>query len=141
MSESPKGTAPADDVDAELGYHERFVAERADGRFAVPWCLDCGLRFWHPRRHCPECTSTRIDYVEPTWPAHVYTYTVNHRPKQDGQAGETSTVGYIELEDGLRILAALEVPLDGDVIGSAVRPEPRTTEDGVRFVFVPATGA
>ena len=126
---------------AELDYHERFVAEREQGRFVVPWCAECGLRFWHPRRHCPECGSTRIDFVEPAWPAHVYTYTVNHRPQKGDQAAETSTVGYVELDDGIRILTTLEIPIDGDVIGMAVRPEPRTSADGVSFVFVPATGA
>ncbi|MDQ2698602.1 MAG: OB-fold domain-containing protein [Actinomycetota bacterium] len=131
----------AETAATELDYHERFVAEREQGRFVVPWCQECGLRFWHPRRHCPECGSTRIDYVEPTWPAHIYTYTVNHRPKKEDEPGGTSTVGYVELEDGLRILSTLEVPLDGDIIGMAVRPDARSTEAGVGFVFVPATGA
>lgn len=136
MSDTPTA-ASADDAP---GYHERFLAERADGRFVVPLCARCGLRFWHPRGHCPDCGSTDIEYVEPTWPAHVYTYTVNHRPAKGGQGGDTSTVGYIEWDDGLRILVPLEVPLDGEVIGAAVRPEPRVTDDGTRFVFVPATG-
>jgi uncharacterized OB-fold protein len=104
------------------------------------------LRFWHPRRHCPECGSTAVEYVEPEWPAHVYTYTVNHRPKKDDQAAETSTVGYIELDDGLRLLVSLELGDVGPgdlktVIGSPVRPEARSGDDGMQFVFVPATGA
>lgn len=124
----------------ELDYHERFVAERDKGRFVVPRCADCGLRFWHPRRHCPGCASTRIDYVEPAWPARVYTYTVMHRTNKENQTTETSTVGYVEFDDGLRILVALDTPTAGEVIGSPVRPAPITGEDGaVSFVFVPET--
>lgn len=125
----------------EADYHERFLVERATGRFVVPVCVDCGLRFWHPRRHCPECASTRIEFVEPAWPARVYTYTVMHRTNKEKTVAETSTVGYIELDDGLRILVALEIPTEGNVIGSAVRPAPFTADDGsVGFVFVPAGG-
>ena len=130
-----------DAVDAPLGYHERYEAERAAGRFVVPWCADCGVTFWHPRGHCPACGSSRIEYAEPTWPAHVYTYTVNHRPKKGDQAAETSMIGYIELDDGLRLLANLELGAQENIIGSPVRPEAREGDDGISFVFVPATGA
>lgn len=140
MSTTASGSAETEP--REPDYHERFEAERAAGRFVVPWCTACGLRFWHPRKHCPECGSTAIEYVEPDWPATIYTYTVNHRPKQGSTDGDTSVVGYIELEDGLRILSMLEVPTDGEVIGMAVRPKAVSTPDGgVSFVFVPATGA
>lgn len=127
-----------DAATAPLDYHERWQQEVAGGRFVVPRCEACGLTFWHPRRHCPNCLSDRIGFVEPTWPAHVYTYTVNHRPKQAGQDAATAMVGYVELADGVRILANLELPDDIAAIGAAVRPEARPTDDGVRFVFVPA---
>lgn len=131
----------SDAVDAPLGYHERFEAERAAGRFVVPWCAECGVRFWHPRSHCPACGSSRIEYTEPTWPAHVYTYTVNHRPKKGDEAAETSMIGYIELDDGLRLLAQLELPDGGEIIGAAVRPQAQHTDHGVQFNFVAATGS
>jgi uncharacterized OB-fold protein len=140
---SETSPAVADETVAPLDYHERFLAERAEGRFVVPWCSACGLRFWHPRRHCPECGSTQVEYVEPAWPAHVYTYTVNHRPQKGDQAAESSMVGYVELDDGLRLLVSLELG-DRDlstVIGAPVRPEARSGDDGMQFVFVPATGA
>ena len=130
----------ASTVGPGVGYHERFEAERAAGRFVVPRCSECGITFWHPRAHCPQCGSSRVDYVEPAWPAHVYTYTVNHRPKKGDQATEASVIGYIELDDGLRLLANLELATIEGVIGTAVRPEARTSDDGTTFVFVPATG-
>ena len=123
-----------------LDYHERFLAERSAGRFVVPVCESCGMTFWHPRRHCPHCGSSRIGFVEPAWPAHVYTYTVNHRAAKGDQGAEASMIGYVELDDGLRILAALDLPAE-NVIGSAVRPEARPGDEGTSFVFVPATGA
>lgn len=129
----------ADEVEPD--YHERFLAERAQGRFVVPWCTACGLRFWHPRRHCPECGSTQIEFVEPAWPAHIYTYTVNHRPQKGDQAAESSTVGYIELDDGLHLLVSLELGEGEPQIGAPVRPEARSGDDAMQFVFVPATGA
>jgi len=118
----------------QLDYHERFEHERAAGRFVIPRCAACGQTFWHPRRRCPHCLSDRVEFVEPTWPAHIYSYTINHRPKE----GATPMVGYVELDDGLRLLVNLEVPQEGTVIGTAVRPEVRRTGDDIRFVFVPA---
>lgn len=128
-------TADADQD--EQGYRERFAAEREEGRFVVPQCSECRTRFWHPRRHCPKCGSSRIEYVEPTWPAHVYTYTVNHRAKKDDQGPGASMIGYVELDDGLRLLTNLEHVDEEHAIGTAVSPEPRSTDDGVVFVFVP----
>ncbi len=128
-------------MSAELDYHERFEAERSAGRFVVPRCEACGATFWHPRRHCPQCGSTLIEFIEPAWPARVYTYTVNHRPKRGDQEAESAMIGYVELDDGLRLLAALEVPDGEGVIGSAVRPEARHGDGGTSFVFVPAIGA
>ena len=126
---------------AEQGYHERFVAERAGGRFVVPRCLHCGDTFWHPRGHCPHCGSSSIEYVEPAWPASVYTYTINHRPQKGDVAAESTMIGYVELEDGLRLLANLELGDRVNIIGTPVRPEARHADGDVRFVFVPATGA
>lgn len=124
---------------AELDYHERYLAETSAGRFVIPRCEACGNTFWHPRRHCPRCGSTRIGFVEPVWPAHIYSYTVNHRPKVGDAAAESSIVGYVDLEGGVRVLATLEVPTEPNPIGLAVRPEARQHGDGIRFVFVPAT--
>lgn len=125
---------------SELDYHERFEAERSAGRFVVPRCEDCGATFWHPRRYCPQCGSSRVGFVEPSWPARVYTYTVNHRPKKGDQAAEASMIGYVELDDGLRVLASLELDELEGVIGSPVRPEARRGDDGMHFVFVTANG-
>ena len=107
-----------------------------DERFTVPRCRACGDRFWHPRRHCPNCLSTDLEFVEPEWPATVYTFTVNHRPRKSDGVDETTTIGYVELADGLRFLVNLE--LAEPAIGARVRPELRTTADGTRFVFVGA---
>ncbi|CAN5341890.1 OB-fold domain-containing protein [soil metagenome] len=125
----------------ELDYHERFEALRSEGTFVVPHCADCGKTFWHPRRHCPNCGSSHVDYTEPAWPARVYTYTVNHRPAKGDRDASTAMVGYVETADGLRLLATLELPATDNVIGSAVRPDARPADDGMHFVFVPAIGA
>lgn len=125
------------------GVHERFLAERRAGRFVVPSCEDCGQTHWHPRSHCPSCGSTRIALVEPTWPARVYSSTVNHRPRKssDGEQSGAAAIGYVELEDGIRILANLEGVDPRAAIGSAVSPEPRSAGEDTVFVFVPASGS
>ncbi|RZI94354.1 MAG: hypothetical protein EOO67_04825 [Microbacterium sp.] len=126
------------------GIHERFLEERRAGRFVVPSCEGCGRTHWHPRSHCPACGSTSIALVEPSLPAHVYSYTVNHRPRKTGGADggdQTSTamVGYVELDDGIRILTNLERIDPHHAIGTAVRPEPRRVGEETLFVFVPAS--
>ncbi|WP_425839975.1 Zn-ribbon domain-containing OB-fold protein [Microbacterium sp. PA5] len=124
--------------------HERFLEERRAGRFVVPSCETCGRTHWHPRSHCPACGSPSIALVEPALPARVYTYTVNRRPRRSGDAeggdhGATAMIGYVEFEDGIRILANLDRIDPRHAIGSAVRPEARRVGEETLFVFVPAS--
>lgn len=125
----------------DLDYQERWEAERAAGRFTVPKCDSCGETFWHPRRYCPYCGSSAISFEEPSWPASIYTFTVNHRPQKGDQEAQASVVGYVELGDGLRVLASLDVDPATIAIGAQVRPEVRQGANGAEFVFVAASGA
>lgn len=119
-----------------VGYHEAFEAARAEGRFVVPRCETCGHTFWHPRSRCPRCLSDRIGFAEPALPGRVHTFTVNRRPKKGGEDAPPVMLGYVEFDDGLRILATLDLPETGLIIGTRVRPESRDTPDGPRLVFV-----
>lgn len=123
-----------------IGYQAAFDQANAEGRIVVAQCGDCGNTFWHPRAHCPRCLSVRVELREPSWPAYIYTYTVNHRPRSSGADSEPTMIGYVELAGGTRMLVNLDVPLDERVIGSPVRPEVRPTAEGSRIYFVPATG-
>jgi uncharacterized OB-fold protein len=79
--------------------------------------------------------STQLEIMEPPGPARVYAYTRNHRPPGGVQAGPT-TLGYVEFDGGLRILARLDLPEGEDMTGIEVRPETRPTNDGTEIVFV-----
>ena len=129
-------TSTSGETSPKPGYHEEYERLRSEGRFVLPRCAQCGHVFWHPRRHCPMCLSTRIEFTEPDWPATVHTYTVNHRPKKGSDDGGATTVGYIEFEPGVRVLGIIELPDGVPIIGAAVRAQARATDEGTKFVFV-----
>jgi uncharacterized OB-fold protein len=84
-----------------------FWEGTAEGRLLLPKCLDCGTLIWYPRPFCPECASTRIDWVEASGSGTVYSYTVNRRGVADLSAYRDAGVyvlAYVELDEGPRIM-------------------------------------
>ncbi len=76
------------------------------GVFLLRRCDGCGNHIWYPRFVCPACHSTDTSWVESSGKGTVYTYTVVRRPP-GGPWNEAVpfVVGYVELEEGPRVLS------------------------------------
>jgi uncharacterized OB-fold protein len=79
----------------------------AEGKLLLPKCLDCGSLIWFPRPFCPECASTRVEWIQASGRGTVYSYTINRRGVADMAAYRSAGVyvlAYVELEEGPRIM-------------------------------------
>ena len=103
-SSQPALPAPPPAVNPET---TAFWAATADGRLLLKRCLDCGAVIWYPRAICPACASLRTEWIEAAGRGRVYSYTVNHRGEGAYQGSPPFVLGYVELDEGPRMMTNL----------------------------------
>ncbi|TEO04738.1 Zn-ribbon domain-containing OB-fold protein [Pseudomonas aeruginosa] len=104
-------------------------------------CTQCGTRVFPARPFCPACDCTDIEpEVELATRGKIYSYTVIHQ----APAGRKPpyTLAYVDLTDGVRVMAQVDAPQELLCIDMAVRLDIRAVaeQDGcelIGYVFVP----
>jgi len=94
---------------------EAYWEAAGDGRLLVGYCTDCDEHFFYPRRHCPLCAGTDVEYVEAAGTGTVHAMTV---VRQAGGAYAEATpyvLAYVELDEGPRMLTNV-VGTDPDAV-------------------------
>lgn len=128
-------------IDAAGGEARPFWQGLAEGRLVLPRCASCDVLVWHPRDFCPLCWGTQLSWEELSGHGVVYSHTEVRRGGMR-PGGAPYVVAYVELDEGPRILANVEVDveLDGSeglTIGDEVRADVGKGDDGtalLRFV-------
>ena len=96
--------APAPFVLPEV---KAFWDATAEGRLLLPKCQECGTVIWFPRPFCPECASTRVEWIQASGRGTIYSYTINRRGVADMPAYRDAgryVLAYVELEEGPRMM-------------------------------------
>jgi uncharacterized protein len=93
--------APAPPVNPET---RPFWDATAQGRLLLRRCLDCASVIWYPRTMCPQCASTRTEWVESAGRGRVYSYTINHRGEGAYKNAAPFVLAYVELDEGPRMM-------------------------------------
>ena len=95
-----------------------FWEATAEGRLVLPKCLECDTLIWYPRPFCPNCASTRVDWIAASGRGSIYSFTVNRRGQADLAAYREAGVyvlAYVELEEGPRVMTNI-VDCDPDSV-------------------------
>jgi uncharacterized OB-fold protein len=88
---------PGDNVHITTNEHTRPFWEAAQQRrLAAPRCADCGAFRLPPTPFCPACQSTRVEWIELSGQANVYSFAVVH--------------GFPGLPDLILVPAVLDLP-------------------------------
>ena len=81
----------------------RYWESAAEGVFLLPRCRSCDRFHHHPRRWCPYCWSTELEWARPSGRGTVVTYSVVHQAPSPG-----FTVPYVlavvRLEEGPQLM-------------------------------------
>lgn len=94
-------------------------------------CRACSEVFFGPRMGCENCQSDDLETLPLSRTGTLYSYTIL-RNRPPGDFGGTLTdegwmaVGLVELPEGVRVLAPLDVPDDHPAIGLALELAPDT---------------
>lgn len=90
-------------------------------RLTYQVCQACGEIIFHPRRHCTGCLSMDLKWHDSAGAGTIYTYTVI---RQHGQPYFRSRlpylVGFIDLDEGFRIMAEIDAAPDSVQVGQRV---------------------
>ncbi len=68
-------------------------------------CRDCGALRYYPRALCPECLSSRTEWVRSQGTGKVYTFTITYQNTAPGfRESLPYVLAYVELDEGLKML-------------------------------------
>jgi uncharacterized OB-fold protein len=80
-----------------------FWRAAREGRLMLPRCEACGP-FFYPRAFCPKCGSSKLDWIEASGRATLYSYVINVKPLAPGYAAPY-VIAVVSLEEGPRMMA------------------------------------
>src|SRR5215472_418298 len=98
-----------------------FWAANQEHRLTYQQCASCDEIVFHPRRHCTRCLSMDLRWHDSAGQGTVYSYTVIRQHGHPYFRGRLPyVVGFIDLDEGFRMLAEIDAPPDGVRIGQRV---------------------
>jgi uncharacterized protein len=117
-----------------------FWEAAKDGRFLVRHCLDCDEYHFYPRPFCPKCWGERVEWVEASGRAVLYTYSIvvsNDLPPFNERVPYVAAV--VDLEEGPRVMTnVVHCDFDDLRVGMRVQVDYRAISDDVTIpVFRP----
>ena len=104
-SEKKKYSKPLPLIDEEnrpfweaLQRHELYVQK----------CRDCAAVRYYPRALCPECLSSRTEWLRSSGKGQIYTFTVTYQNQSPGfRESLPYIMAYVELAEGVKMLSNL----------------------------------
>ena len=98
-----------------------FWAATKDHRLTYQVCASCGTVVFHPRRLCTGCLDSKLEVRESAGAGTVYTFTVIRQHGHPYFRGKLPyVVGFIDLDEGFRMLAEIDVPPGEAAVGQRV---------------------
>ncbi len=116
---------PTPDVDSEAWWQAV-----QDGRLMVSACRSCARRFLYARPFCPFCWSEDVESLPSSGRGTLYTWSTIHQNSAPFDARTPYVVGMVDLDDGPRLMSAIEVPVAELAAGMALVLAFRHDDDG-----------
>jgi uncharacterized OB-fold protein len=93
-----------------------FFDAAAHGRLSIQRCVDCGHAWFPPARHCPTCLSDRVEWIDASGRATLWSWIRMHQKYFAGFADELPyLVGYVQLDEGPFMMSSI-VDADPDAL-------------------------
>ena len=73
-------------------------------KLLIQHCRDCDSLIFYPRRECPECWSTNLDWKESSGKATLYSYSVTYEGVEEKFADDLPIIlAWVDLSEGIRM--------------------------------------
>lgn len=132
---APRFDLPTPDADTQP-----FWDGAREGKLLVRRCLDCAHTYFYPRPFCPSCWSDRVEWVEASGRAELYTWSVvRHNDLPPFAQRVPYVAAIVELEEGPRMMTnVVDCDFDALAAGLPLEVEYREISDDVTIpVFTP----
>lgn len=118
---------------------EPYWRGASEGELRLSSCPDCGLVFHYPRALCPDCFAD-TGWTVSSGRGEVYSYSVARRMSGWPEADLPMVLGYVELEEGPRMMTTILADPGDVTVGTAVEVRFVPTDEArvAIPVFVPA---
>lgn len=91
----------------------RFWEGTLANQIRLPRCSDCTALRWPTTAHCPECLSLSAEWEAIAPRGHLWSYTIYRRAMNPAFRERVPyAVGLIELDEGVRMIGALDIDFD-----------------------------
>ena len=104
-----KGNRPMAPRESE--FTRDFWSKLLSGEFTSTRCQVCKRLMFPPREHCPACWSKKMEWVALSGRGKLYARTTIHAAAEAFQKQVPYSVGIIDLEEGVRLVATI---VDGE---------------------------
>jgi uncharacterized protein len=89
-------------------WSERFWEGTKQGKLLIQFCKDCGSNIFYPRKFCPECWSSNLDWKEANGKAKIFTFSTAYSMVEPKFMDELPyTIAYVDLEEGIRMMTRI----------------------------------
>ena len=95
----------------ESAITREFWSKLSAGEFTSTRCQVCRKLMFPPRQHCPTCWSKKMAWVPLSGKGKLYARTTIHAAPEMFRKQVPYSVGIIDLEEGLRLVATI---IDGE---------------------------
>ncbi len=106
-----------------------FADYLKDGKLMATKCKKCGESSFPPRADCLNCLSDDFDWVEISGKGTLHTYTVIHAAPTGFDDIAPYILGLVDLDEGGRLVAWIDVPEEEVKIGMRLKAVPRMFEE------------
>jgi uncharacterized OB-fold protein len=100
-----------------------------DGKLMATKCKKCGEYSFPPRADCLGCLSDDFEWVESSGTGTLHTYTIIHSAPVGFDDIAPYALGVLDLDDGGRLLAWIDVPEEEIKIGMRLKAVPKMFEE------------
>lgn len=111
---------------------EPFWLATREKKLVLQWCKDCRRSIFYPRKFCPKCFGTSIEWHSSPGNGVVYAVSTMHKPGNPAMTARVPyTVALVDLAEGVRLLTNIVGCMPGDVqVGAAVTVDWEALPDG-----------
>ncbi len=106
-------------------------------KLLIQHCCDCDSLIFYPRRECPECWSTNLDWKQSSGKATLYSYSITYEGVEEIFADDLPIIlAWVDLEEGIRMTTnIIDCEPDDVYIGMELEVAFRPLTDEVTLPF------
>jgi len=118
-------------------YSQAFWDGTRNNKLLVQTCTDCEARIFFPRKQCPECWSSNLDWIEASGKAEIYAFSVTYEGVEAAFKEDLPIVlAWVDLPEGIRMQTnIIDCDPDSVAIGQQVEVVFRSVTDEITLPY------